>query len=85
MLTDEETALRNRLLEKLKPAFSEVDKRHFFKRKVCNKKRFTKKEAKTVLNFIIQGKGKHDKRRKEVRIYQCPICNTYHLTKKAKS
>ena len=44
--------------------------------KICNKQQFNKKEALTVLNHC---KNEH---RKECRIYECPICNTWHLTSK---
>jgi len=43
------------------------------------KKVYTKKEAQTVLNFL-QGRGNG----KNLRIYQCPYCDFWHLTHKQK-
>jgi hypothetical protein len=42
----------------------------------CNKKCFTKKEAKSILNAINKD---HDWRR-EKRMYYCEIHNAWHLT-----
>lgn len=81
-LTKEEDALRKSLIKKLKPAIARSKKKVFQKRKFCDKKQLAKKEAESILNYITH-KGKSDKRRKEVRFYHCPICNHYHLTKKA--
>lgn len=81
MLTQEQKELRSRLVEKLKPAFKKNDKKPLVKNGVCNKRKFSKKEAETILNFIKHHRSRNNKRRKEERYYHCPICNTYHLTK----
>jgi len=47
---------------------------------MCDKRKFTKKEAQTALNFLKGMRGK--KARKEKRYYHCPDCNFWHLTKK---
>ena len=44
---------------------------------VCNKKQFRKKEAEALLKH--KGKG-GIQRRNEIRAYQCPSCNMWHLT-----
>jgi hypothetical protein len=44
----------------------------------CQKTKFGKKQVKTVLNYIRFNQSK--RWRKEVRYYQCPDCNHWHLT-----
>jgi hypothetical protein len=41
---------------------------------LCHKEKFDKKTAKTILNKC---KKEH---RPEIRIYECPECNAWHLT-----
>lgn len=41
----------------------------------CGKVCFDKKSAQTKMNWLLkQGKARY------LRIYQCPICNSFHLT-----
>lgn len=50
---------------------------------MCDKRQFSKREAEGALNRNKNIKGKKVwKRRKEVRCYHCPECNTWHLTSK---
>lgn len=44
---------------------------------VCRKQQFDKKTALTILN---ERKSNRRKYAKECRIYECPICNKWHLT-----
>lgn len=44
----------------------------------CGKRGYTKVEAQTALNARLAGRGAPD----ELRIYQCPGCNRWHLTHK---
>ena len=45
--------------------------------KYCmGKRQYSKKDALTMRNVQIK-KGKA----KDLRVYQCPFCNTFHLTK----
>lgn len=52
----------------------------------CKKQKMTKVDAVTLLNFINKRKvnrnRKAGKYRKEIRYYQCPYCNYWHLTSK---
>ena len=45
----------------------------------CKKVAFTKADAEIALKRALKI-GKYIKRRKEKRIYHCPICNHWHLT-----
>lgn len=46
----------------------------------CNKISYTNKEATNTLK-LIQAKPEYElKYRKESRVYQCPVCRTWHLT-----
>ncbi len=47
---------------------------------MCNKIKYTKRDAQTALNFLLS--VKHFKCRREKRIYHCPDCNMWHLTSK---
>jgi hypothetical protein len=47
----------------------------------CIKRRYTKKEAVTALNFIRENRYGRQYR-KEMRYYHCPLCNNWHLTSK---
>lgn len=47
---------------------------------MCNKIKYTKREAQTALNFLF--KKRNFKNRREKRIYHCPECNMWHLTSK---
>lgn len=56
-----------------------------YTREYCNDKLiYTKKEAETVRNArTSRGKNRKSSRpAKGLRIYQCPDCGFYHLTKK---
>ena len=46
---------------------------------ICQKKQYDKKGAQTALNNILRYL-KRFSRRKEIRYYHCPLCNTWHLT-----
>lgn len=46
---------------------------------MCNKVKFSKIEAASALKH---GLNKHKKYRREVRMYNCPDCNYWHLTSK---
>lgn len=43
----------------------------------CNKSRYTKKDAQSTLSFFEKQGNFRDG---HGRIYQCPICNHWHLT-----
>ena len=45
---------------------------------MCNKQKYSLKEAKTVLNECFRERGK--KYRKECRYYFCNKCSSFHLT-----
>lgn len=77
-LSKEEAALRAALIQKLKPPKNK--KRRPVKKIRCNKRQFSKREAESILNHI-KDNGLQGQRRKECRIYHCPICNSHHLTK----
>ena len=47
---------------------------------MCNKQKYSKKEAKTVLNHCKGNKRKNY--RNECRIYECLECDSWHLTSK---
>lgn len=47
---------------------------------MCEKRQFSKKEAQGALNQI--KRNTRDKNSKECRIYNCPDCGWWHLTKK---
>lgn len=47
---------------------------------MCTKQKYDKKLATTALNHCKKEKGK--KYRNECRIYECPECNSWHLTSK---
>lgn len=49
---------------------------------MCSKKKLTKIEAQTIINFTRQKARRYMKNRKECRYYQCPRCNWWHLTSK---
>jgi hypothetical protein len=46
----------------------------------CNKKKLSKKEAASFLNYLQSHKGIILDKRKEKRCYHCPICNSWHTT-----
>lgn len=46
---------------------------------ICNKRKFSKREAKSVLNVL---KNSDKSWRRETRYYHCPLCNNWHLTSK---
>lgn len=50
--------------------------------KECDKSKFTKKGAKTALNYIRDTRFGRKQYRKEVRSYHCPLCGSWHLTSK---
>ena len=45
---------------------------------MCNKNKYTLKEAKSVLNECKRNRAK--KYRNEVRYYECSECKSFHLT-----
>lgn len=47
--------------------------------KQCDKKRFTKKQAQTVLNALINN-GLWNKKEGRGRYYFCPPCGCWHIT-----
>lgn len=49
-------------------------------RMCLNKKGYTKREGKSVLNALKKNRGRHG-RPESFRIYPCPICDQWHLTK----
>ena len=46
----------------------------------CFKKKLSKKEAVSFINYIQKNKGMVDDKRKECRYYHCPLCNHWHTT-----
>ena len=46
----------------------------------CNKRKLSKKEAASFINYIANNKGKILDKRKEKRYYHCSICNHWHTT-----
>ena len=47
----------------------------------CNKNTYTKKEAQAILNRLVKS-GRWNQKHKG-RIYECEICNGWHLTHSA--
>ena len=46
----------------------------------CNKKKLSKKEAASFINYLQNNKGDILEKRKETRYYHCPLCNAWHTT-----
>lgn len=51
------------------------------KRTTCNKIGYTKREAESQRNALSHRQSRRRGRVKALRIYECPDCGTWHLTK----
>jgi len=47
----------------------------------CDKAKFTKREAQTKMNSLINS-GTWNKKQGSGRVYHCPVCKWWHLTSK---
>lgn len=50
------------------------------KKTVCNKKKFTRDEARRLIKEIVTWRNKKNPWRDEVSYYECDVCGSHHLS-----